>query len=105
MKSFIIASILLSIFILGCPQQPIAPPQPTPTSGSEFCDLADWHLASFCKSDPKANSYCCQVDAPTKLGESYTNFCIKKQAQGINLNPQCVASVTSCDQIDKCTNS
>lgn len=86
--------------------EPVTPPKPTPVvTDTDQCGAVEQHLNDMCKADPVKNSYCCEVVAPTKKGKSYTQFCQEKQAQGVFLNPKCVANVTSCDQIDPCTNS
>lgn len=98
-------AITLLTVIVGCPPAPV-PPHPTPVVTDTFlCPDADTHMAALCQADPVKNAYCCQVDALTKKGKNYTQFCIEKQNQGIFLNPRCVSQVTSCEQIDVCTQS
>lgn len=82
------------------------PPRPTPiVTDTSLCSSAEQHLQQMCDADKSANNYCCLVVAPTKKGKSYAQFCQDKQNEGVFLNPKCVSTVTSCDQIDACTNS
>lgn len=109
-KIIIISLMTGSAFLFdGCPGQAgdvPTPPKPTPVvTGTDQCGAAEQNLHNLCNMDPVKNNYCCQVVAPTKKGKSYTQFCQEKQNQGIFLNPKCVSGVTSCDQIDPCTNS
>jgi len=106
MKNFLLFFITLSvIFIVGCPPPPVAP-HPTPEVKDTFlCIDADEHLNQMCHLNPTKNEYCCQVGSRTKKGKTYTQFCIEKHNQGIFLNPGCISQVTSCDQIDACTQS
>ena len=86
--------------------EPVTPPTPTPiVTDTDQCAPAEKHLHDLCAADATKNSYCCQIVAPTKKGKSYTQFCQEKQAQGVFLNPKCVANIVSCDKIDSCTNS
>lgn len=110
LKLFFNTSLVLGACAIssGCPIQSndITPPTPTPVvTDTDQCNAAEQHLNTLCKADPVKNNYCCQVVAPTKKGKSYTQFCQEKQNQGVFLNPKCVSSVLSCDQIDPCTNS
>ena len=103
MKNFFISALIISAITLSCASQ--TPGSAVATSDSSYCSVADTHMAQLCKADPVKNAYCCQVDAATKKGLTYTDFCTKKQAQGVSLNPKCLAEITSCDQINACTNS
>lgn len=101
-------SLMLGSFSLFNDCAPIngEPPKPTPVvTDTDQCGAAEQHLHDLCVVDAVKNNYCCQIVAPTKKGKGYTQFCQEKQSQGVFLNPKCVANVTSCDQIDSCTNS
>lgn len=104
MKRIIFCAVLFCLNT-GCPQPPVGP-HPTPVvTDTNMCVPAEEHLQELCKADPVKNSYCCKVAAPTKKGKTFTQFCIEKQNQGVFLNPRCLASVTSCDKINACTQS
>jgi hypothetical protein len=110
LSKILATSLMLGSFALFNDCAPInnspTPPHPTPVViDTDQCGAAETNLHSLCNADPVKNSYCCQVVAPTKKGKSYTQFCQDKQLQGVFLNPKCVSSVTSCEQIDACTNS
>lgn len=103
MKKIIFSLIFATALIDGCPSQPVQP-HPTPeVADTALCPNADEHLTQLCQADPVKNKYCCQVVAPTKKGKNFTQFCIEKQNEGLFLNPRCLSTVTSCDQIDVCT--
>lgn len=111
LKKVINSLLMISSFAVfsGCPAQtnePPTPPTPTPiVTDTDQCAPAEQHLHDLCSADPGKNNYCCRVVAPTKKGKSYTQFCQEKQNEGVFLNPKCIESVTSCDQIDACTHS
>jgi len=106
MKKIIFPVIFVGFLILvGCPNNPVSP-QPTPiVTDTVLCPSAEEHLQNLCKEDPSGNAYCCKIVAPTKKGKSFTQVCIELQNNGVFFNPKCIASVTSCDQIDQCTRS
>lgn len=109
-KNILISFLFLIVLVPACPNpdnlNPPQPPKPTPVpTGSEYCKLADMHLYDMCQADSNKNKYCCEVGAKTKKGKTYTEFCIEKQNQGVFLNPKCLSTITSCNQIDACTNS
>lgn len=83
------------------PEPPPAPPIPATTD----CEKAEAHLHDLCLADATGNQYCCVVVAPTKKGKTFSQFCEEEQAKGVNVNPQCLASATTCDNIDLCTKS
>lgn len=107
LKSLLMIATSLTL-VSGCPtqnEQPV-PPHPTPiVTDTDQCGTTEQHLHDLCNADPTKNAYCCAVVAPTKKGKTYTQFCQEKQAEGVWLNPKCVEAITSCDQIDVCTNS
>lgn len=107
MKNFLLFCVVFFAILInvGCPRNPVSP-HPTPVvTDTNMCVEVETHLTQMCNANPTKNAYCCQVSAPTKKGKSYTQFCIEKQNQGVFLNPKCVSQVTSCDQIDQCTQS
>jgi DNA transposition AAA+ family ATPase len=49
---------------------------------------------------------CIPTNQPyTKKGKSFTQFCQEKQAQGISIEPKCLSTIVSCDQMDVCTHT
>ena len=96
MKKLSAILMILSGFIfINCgPLNSTMPPHATPAvQDTEFCAAADAHLVSLsCVSNPY-----------TKRGKTFTQFCQETQAAGIYLNPKCLSTVTSCDQINQCT--
>lgn len=97
---------LLLLFLISCKDPVYQPPRPTPiVTDTEMCKPAQLHLEELCAQESKVNAYCCRVVKPTLKGKTYTQFCEEKQSQGVFLNPRCVSNVSTCDQIDACTNS
>lgn len=84
----------LALFgLTGCPP-PHSVPEPVipEVKGSEWCDDAEKNLLALG----------CEEGQPTKKGKSFTDFCVETQRDGgIDLNPKCLASIKSCDEIDK----
>lgn len=77
---------------LGCPSEPVVPEPVVPkVEGSEWCEPAQKNLLALG----------CEEGQPTKEGKSFSDFCKETQANGIDLNPKCLASIHACDQIDK----
>lgn len=105
MKKYIFSVIFSTALVINCGSTTVQS-HPTPVvTDTAMCVTADQHLASLCSADSSKNAYCCLVDALTKKGKNYTQFCIEKQNEGVFLNPRCISQVTSCDQIDACTQS
>jgi hypothetical protein len=79
--------------LLGCPTGHYIPePEIPEVKGSEWCDDAEKNLLALG----------CEEGQPTKRGKSFTEFCIDTQKNGgIDLNPKCLATIKSCDEIDK----
>ncbi len=101
-------SVLVAVVALIISCQPVKKTQPfdyreTPKpSGSQWCGLAEKHLADKCNVNPEENLYCCQVVASTKKGKSFKQFCEETQNAGIALNPECIAGIVTCGDVDKC---
>ncbi len=84
----------------GCPPSPSSPdpvkPTPTPVpTDTEWCDLAENHLTELN----------CVEGQPTKKGIHFGAFCRELQANGIYINPRCLAEVKSCAEVDVCTHT
>lgn len=80
--------------LLGCPPTEHVVPEPVipKVQGSEWCDDAEKNLLALG----------CEEGQPTKKGQSFTEFCLDTQKNGgIDLNPKCLATIKSCDEIDK----
>lgn len=78
--------------LAGCPTEPVVPDPKIPqVKGSEWCERAEKNLLALG----------CEEGQPTKEGKSFTEFCKETQANGIDLNPQCLANISSCDQVDQ----
>lgn len=104
MQKTIIIAFLTILTPLSCPEQG-TPPTPTPVvTDTDSCKSAEQNLTNLCKANA-ANSYCCATVSPTKKGKLFTQVCQEKQAEGVFLNPKCLSTITSCDQIDSCTKS
>jgi hypothetical protein len=101
-------SIIMAVIalIIGC--QPGSKPKPidyreTPKPlVNQSCSLAEKSLTDKCKADSEKNFYCCQVVSLTKKGKSFTQFCEETQNAGIALNPECIANIINCSDVDKC---
>jgi hypothetical protein len=89
------------------PSPPPAPPVPPPAPPvpTTDCEKAQARLSELCLADAKTNQYCCEVVAPTKKGKQFSQFCDEEQAKGVSVNPECLATITNCDDIDSCTKS
>lgn len=84
---------------------PPAPPPPAPPNPTTDCEKAQARLTELCLADANANQYCCAVVASTKKGKQFAQFCDEEQAKGVSVNPECLATITTCDDIDSCTKS
>lgn len=111
--------ILIAIVMAGCqiqttsvtpPPDPtvVAPPAPTPLPAppapKTACEAAQEHLEAMCAKDGVMNQYCCAVVMVTKKGKPFAQFCEEEQAKGIWINPECLSSITDCNDIDSCNN-
>lgn len=105
MKKNILTLIFAGTVIVACSGTTTQTRPAAITGDSNMCPTAEEHLTQLCKKDEIVNRYCCEVVAPTQKGKSFTQFCSEKQAQGVRLNPGCLARITSCEQVDVCTSS
>lgn len=107
--------LLFTIGFIGCQLQTVTPPPaPAPTvitppapppAPLSACEQAQKRLEQLCLADAVSNQYCCAVVMVTKKGKPFAQFCEEKQAEGVFVNPECLSSVISCDDIDFCTRS
>lgn len=97
---------LLTIILLisGCnndvPTTLYSAPAPV-TKDIDWCAKAEVNLKAL---------KCIPVNEPyTKHGLTFTQFCAKKQSDGVDLNPKCLATQvtqqTGCSYMDVCTGS
>lgn len=93
LRPFLAPSLLLVVGLLGCTSERVIPEPVIPkVEGSEWCDDAERNLLALG----------CEEGQPTKKGKSFTEFCLDTQQNGgIDLNPKCLATIKSCDEIDK----
>ena len=45
----------------------------------------------------------CSEGQPLPDGTSCERFCVETQINGMPLNPTCIMQITSCDEVDVCT--
>jgi hypothetical protein len=90
----------LFIFLfVGCQTKEPVPPKPTPiVTDTNLCGEAQIKLEEL---------KCIEKDKPFTKREklSFEEFCKQTHQSGIYLNPKCLMSITTCEQIDSCTNS
>ena len=94
--AFIFLILASGCFITAMTNEQAVTPHATPiVKDSNLCYNAEQNLQKL---------GCISKDKPfTSKGLSFTQFCQKKQDQGIFLNPACLATITSCNQMDCCT--
>lgn len=96
-------TLIIASMIISCPKQQndlISTPPPV-KADIDWCQKAEINLK---------NLNCIPTNGPyTKKGLTFTQFCIKKQNDGIYLNPKCLATQvtvkTGCSYMDVCTGS
>ncbi len=66
----------------------------------EYCSLAQTHLQQMCSADPIKNKLCCDMVRPTPKQRSFEQVCRTVQEGGIYVNPQCISTVQTCEQVD-----
>lgn len=88
--------VLLSLLLLlpGCPG-----PHPAvlPTD-SDKCAMAEAQLLKLQCRDSRGEL----LGGPNKHGVDFTSRCKAIQAQGVPLNPTCISTSTSCQEVDRC---
>jgi len=91
--------LILTVLLIGCRSDAMPPHPPPVVVDTEWCEAAEVNLKQL-KCIPSDKPY-------TKKGLTFTQFCQKKQEDGIFLNPKCLAnevtSKTGCGYIDVCT--
>jgi hypothetical protein len=91
---FLVACLLSIGGLPGCLEGERVVPEPVvpQVKGSEHCAAAEKNLLALG----------CEEGKPTKRGKSFTDFCVETQREGgIDLHPECLSTVKSCDEIDK----
>ena len=96
-KPFLLLLPLFALMALDCNPKPTpVSPRPTPVvQDTEQCLSAEKHLEELK----------CIKHTFTPEGKSFSLFCQETQNAGVFLNPKCLATVNSCDQVDDCTHS
>jgi hypothetical protein len=89
MKKSFIAVLVLAFILVACPKGPV----PIITN-IEYCQPAEIHLKEL---------GCIPIDKPyTVKGKQFNEFCQETMQNGINLNPKCLSTITSCTQMNAC---
>jgi hypothetical protein len=87
-----LSPLLLLILCVACPSQDSVPEPEIPVvEGTEWCERAEKNLVALG----------CEEGKPTKKGKSFAQVCKETQDNGVDLNPKCLSTIKSCDQIDK----
>lgn len=108
-----ITIMLLTMTLSGCPRSADVTPMPPVVTDQDMCSPACHNLQKLqCKEgnpiDMKAKCMTqadCRGKATCSNGRcttSCTDFCVDTENQGVWLDPGCVATITSCADIDKC---
>ena len=106
-----LALILISLVAIDCtssaPKTTVVSssiaPLPAISNGVAYCVPAQTHLEQLCAADAVKNQYCCQIVQATKKGKPFAQFCSETLASGINIEPECIANVSTCGGVDNCT--
>lgn len=105
------------VVFAGCPQDPIVPPTPRVDSGGivDACINACHKLKELgcVEGNPidmntpcKTNANCGEKQYCSLLGTcvvTCAQFCVDTYNSGIYLDPDCVAKISECSQVNKCT--
>ncbi len=88
MQKGFLTSILLTFVLLSC-----LGPIPV-IANIQYCSTAEAHLKAL---------GCIPSDKPYTLkGKSFSQFCQETMQNGINLHPDCLSKIVSCNQINVC---
>lgn len=86
MKRFVFPIILLSLICAKCPDD-----------NRDACISAEKNLKKIgCISESKPF---------TKKGKSFQDFCVEMLDKKVEIHPECLEKITSCEDMDVCTNS
>jgi hypothetical protein len=100
MRSF--SLLVLVIGLLGCPPEPVIPP-PNPPVDTDLCGAMCAHLKSL-GCEEGQDVYNSDMPGPTGVpNQTCQTWCEELQDAShlFFVNPRCVATVTSCDQIEE----
>lgn len=81
--------LLLGMILTACPR-PV--PVPHPPEDTDQCPAACERLRELG----------CEEGSPLEDGTTCEQFCIDTQESGHALNPTCVKSINSCEEIESC---
>ena len=75
-------------------------PKPTPVvTDTQWCPAAEQQLLVSCPAVAQPNKYM------KDHGETFKDFCKRKQEEGIFLNPRCLSIAKDCIEVNACTGS
>jgi len=110
-----VAMVLMSAIFVGCPSVNHNTAHPPVVTDQNKCGSACAHIGPQglnCEEGkpidmkkPCVNTAGCSSGQTCEVGTCTTSceqFCIATENQGVWLDPTCVATITSCDQIDSC---
>ena len=93
--------LLWLLFVLGCPPaiDAVVPP-PNPPVDTDLCGQMCTHLESLGCEEAKP-VYNNDVEGPKDVpNQSCPEFCKELQDKGVFVNPRCVSTVKTCDEIE-----
>ena len=92
---------IFTVLVLSCNTVP-AVQIPTPAAGGASCAAMCAHIGPTGLNCPEGQAiYDSSLPGPAGVpNESCTDFCTKQTANGVFLNPACIAQVTSCAGIE-----
>lgn len=102
----IAAAVLVSGAILGCPTHTMTPavapiPSPEPPKDTSLCGAACRHLADLSCEEGKP-VYNSDLPGPRDVpNQSCESFCEEMQDKGLFVNPRCLLTIKTCDEIEE----
>lgn len=100
MKRVLVLLALPLIAIAGCPSTPAIPP-PNPPVDTDWCARMCSHLQAL-KCEEGEMVYNNDLPGPVDVpNQSCADNCVELQDKGFFVNPRCVATVSSCDEIEE----
>lgn len=87
--------LFLAAVVIGCKgcRHFRPPPMPVTPTDSDMCPAACNRMAELK----------CPEAQPLADGTDCVTFCLRTQSAGHSLNPTCLATIDSCEQIEKCS--
>lgn len=88
--------LLLAVLLVGCPP-PVPVPPPGPLTDDSCVDAETRLLALDCRDSRNR-----ALGGPNLHGTKFSAICRENMANGVDMQPRCLATIPSCKELSTC---